>query len=79
MTLGTQVEWGSIKQKRGVIVAVIPAGANVHAHLTGLQRCMADRFGTLPRAAESYVVHVEGKGAGALYWPHTKHLREVPE
>jgi hypothetical protein len=87
MTIGTTVEWssqaqGGWKTKRGVICAVIPAGADVKAHLSGLQKTQAKGWGLMGRRGESYVVHVPsktGKGMGKLYWPHAGLLREVPQ
>jgi hypothetical protein len=76
MKVGDHVEWtsqagGYTKKKRGVIVAVVPAHADVRKHLPEGKTVDS---GSLFRPQESYLVEVDG--SNYLYWPRAKYLRQ---
>lgn len=89
--IGETVEWsssaaGTTKQKRGVIVAVVPADyikmtvLLLGADYASRYSIQFDGHTCLYRFKESYLVAVptkSGRGKAKLYWPRTSALRKV--
>lgn len=82
-TVGSAVEWtsqsgGYKSTKRGVIVAVVPAGV-----LPGdIHRVNRSIYQSGVRDHDSYLVRARqvGKARGrAIYWPRVTHLRPATE
>ena len=77
--IGTKVAWSSqsagiVKEKRGVVYAVILAGTQPTRPM-GIRHPGASRYHT------SYVIAVArgGRKTGRMYWPRMAHLRRVDE
>lgn len=87
--VGDRVSWSSQVQatettKRGVVVAVVPAGMRPHDVDDEAKRIYERRGRSIPFGFaldhESYFIHVpskSGKGRGRFYWPIVKHLEPV--
>lgn len=87
--LGSEVTWssstnGTTKQKRGVVVAVVPAN-KWRVYLKDLITDSLQNYAIngldcmLYRKQESYIIAVPatGRGKAKLYWPRTSALRKV--
>lgn len=80
--VGEFVQWqsqaqGSVKEKVGQIILIIPAGADPFDR-RGLAAWKWMFDGGAPRDHESYLVEVPSKsdrGKPKLYWPKVKNLR----
>lgn len=94
ITVGTEVTWsssaaGTTKQKRGVVVAIVPADTSQTAvgalSLSVVLPAFSEfnwdyvPFALWGRKQESYLVAVEIKPTQKhrLYWPRTSALRKV--
>ena len=90
-SIGDQVEWtsqaaGTVRTKRGEVVAVVSRGVRYQDALRSLREERGEQFsqhfdGGLPREHESYFVAVSnpsGRGKRKLYWPRTSALRATP-
>lgn len=79
LKVGDTVEWtsqagGNSRTKRGVVVAVVAAGARPNrSKFPALHRWGGCG---LPRSHQSYVVKVDGRG---VYWPRSSALRRVED
>jgi len=78
MKPGDRVKWtsqsaGFTTTKRGVIVAIVPAGVMPEDCVPAGYRCHGPEGFGMARDHESYLVKVDGKGKG-LYWPRVCHL-----
>ena len=83
-TVGTKVTWssmahGSVIEKHGTVVLVIPPNTPVNGVWSGGQHSIQfDVGGSRPH--ESYLVEVltgkDGRGVPKLYWPRVSALHE---
>lgn len=91
MKVGSKVEWksqasGSMTQKTGEVVAVVPAGANPRTYADNLPielRQLKRMFDGCPRGHESYLVKVvpgkTGKAKPVLYCPRVSVMVEISQ
>lgn len=75
--IGDRVRWtsqagGHAKEKRGEVVAIVPAGTDARDVVPrDLSDGPMDAYG-LPRGEESYIVRVKR----SAYWPRACHLKK---
>lgn len=85
--VGSKVKWqssaaGSWTEKQGIVVAIIPATADVRREIDTRVKAGTHRsnygFG-MPRDHESYLVEVRQsmKGKAILYWPVVSRLQRT--